>query len=78
MYSYQKSKVTYMWKITYVECLPVVFEGVHRVPNAIASQQKAGFFSSTCQKMRGGKYVTVKKQQRQNIQRFRADARKLI
>ena len=36
------------------------------------------FFSNTCQKMRGGKHVKVKKRRRQDILRFRADARKLI
>ena len=36
------------------------------------------FVSNTCQKMRGGKHVKVKKRQRQDILRFRADAQKLI
>ena len=36
------------------------------------------FFSNTCQKMRGVKHVKVKKRRRQDIMRFRANARKLI
>ena len=35
-------------------------------------------FSNTCQKMRGGKHVKVKKRRCQDILHFRADARKLI
>ena len=47
-------------------------------PNAIAAQRAARFLSNTCQKMRGGKHVKIKKRQRQDTLRFRADARKLI
>ena len=61
------------------ECCPVGGQrGVHRDPNAIAGQREARFFSNTCQKMRGGKQVKVKKRRRQDILRFCADARKLI
>ena len=56
----------------------VVNGGVHREPNAIATQRAAQIFSNTCQKMRGGKHVKVKKRRRQDILRFRADVRKLI
>ena len=44
----------------------------------MAVQHAARFFSNTCQKMRGGKHVKVKKWQRQDTLRFRADAQKLI
>ena len=68
-----------MWKIIFVECCPVGGQGgVHRDPNAIAAQRVAQFFSNTCQKMRGGKHVKVKKRRRQDILRFRAAARKLV
>ena len=68
-----------MWKIIFVECRLVGGHGgVHRDPNAIAVQRPARLFSDTCQKMRGGKHVKVKKRRRQDILRFRADARKLI
>ena len=68
-----------MWKMSFVECRPVGGQrGVHRDPKAIAAQRAAGFFWNTCQKMRGGKHVKVKKRRRQDILRFRADARKLI
>ena len=68
-----------MWKIIFVECRPVGGQrGVHRDPNAIAVQRVARFFSNTCQKMRGGKPVKVKKLQRQDILRFCASVRKLI
>ena len=43
---------------------------IRRDPNAIATQREARFFfffSSVCQKMRGGKVVKVKKLQQQNI-----------
>ena len=71
--------VTCMWKIIFVECRPVGGQrGVHRGPNAIAAQRVLRLFSNTCQKMRDGKHVKVKKWQRQDILRFRADARKLI
>ena len=46
--------------------------GVHMDTNAIAAQRAARFFSNTCQKMLGGKYVEVKKRQRQDTLRFRA------
>ena len=36
------------------------------------------FFTNTCQKMGDGQHVKVNKRQRQDILRFRADARKLI
>ena len=63
----------------FVECRPVGGQrGVHRNPNAIAAQRAARFFSNTCQKMRGGKHVKVKKQRCQDILCFRADAWKLI
>ena len=79
MYSQQRSKVTCMWKIIFVECRPVGGQrGVHRDPNAIAAQRTARLFSNTCQKMRGGKHVKIKKQRRQDILRIRSDARKLI
>ena len=80
MYSHQRSKVTCMWKIVFVECRPVGGQrgGVHRDPNAIAARHAARFFSKTFQKMRGGKHVKVKKWRHQNILRFRALARKLI
>ena len=52
--------------------------GVHRDPNAIAAQRATQFFWNTCQKMRGGKHVKVKKWRRQDILCFRANARKLI
>ena len=52
--------------------------GVHKGPNAIAAQRAARFFSNTCQRIPAGKHVKVKKRQRQDILRFRADARKLI
>ena len=68
-----------MWKIIFVECRLVGgHREVHRDPNAIAVQRPARLFSDTCQKMRGGKHVKVKKRRRQHILRFRADARKLI
>ena len=52
-----------MWKINFVECRPVGGQrGVHRDPNTIGAQHAAQFFSNTCQKMRGGKYVKVRKQ----------------
>ena len=36
-----------MWKITFVECRPVGGQrGVHRDPNAIASQRGAIFFKN--------------------------------
>ena len=64
MYSYQRSMVTCMWKIIFVECRPVGSQGgFQRDPNAIAAR----FFSNTCQKMRGGKHVKIKKRQRQDI-----------
>ena len=63
----------------FFECRPVGGQrGFHRDPNTIAAQRVARFFSNTCQKMRGGKHVKVKKRRRQNILRFCADARKLI
>ena len=68
-----------MWKMIFVECRPVSGQrGVHRDPYAIAAQREARVFSNTCQKMRGGKHVKVKKRRRQDILHFRADARKLI
>ena len=68
-----------MWKIIFVECRPVGGQrGVHRDPNAIAGQRVTRFFSNTCQKMRCGKHVKIKKQRRQDILCFLADARKLI
>ena len=68
-----------MWKIIFVEWRPVGGQRVvHRDPNAIAAQRVERFFSNTCQKMLGGKHVKVKKRRRQDILRFRADARKLI
>ena len=68
-----------MWKIIFVEFRPVGGKReVHRDPYAIAAQRAARFFSNTCQKMRGGKHVKFKKRRRQDILRFRADARKLI
>ena len=79
MYSHQRSKVMCMWKIIFVECCSVGGQrGVHRDPNAIAAQPAARFYSNTCQKMRGGKHVKVKKWRREDILRFRAHARKLI
>ena len=39
---------------------------------------RRNFFSNTCQKMWGGKHVKVKKWQRQDTMRFRAEAQKLI
>ena len=79
MYSHQRSKVTCMWKIIFVECRPVGGQrGVQSYPNAIAAQREARFVSNTCQKMWGGKHVKVKKRQHQDILRFRADSRKLI
>ena len=79
MYSHQWSKFTCMWKIIFVECRPVGGQrGVHRDPNPIFAQRAAWFFSNTCEKMRGGKHVKVKKRRRQDILRFRADAQKLI
>ena len=77
MYSHQRSKVTCRWKIIFVS-FRWWSTGVHRDPNAIAAQRAARFFSNTCQKMRGGKHVKVKKRQRQDILRFRTAARKLI
>ena len=60
MYSQQRSKVTCMWKIIFVECRPVGGQrGVHRDPNAIAALRAAQFFSNTCQKMWGGKHVKM-------------------
>ena len=60
-----------MWKIIFVVCRPVGGQrggGVHRDPYAIAAQRAARFFfSNTCQKMRGGKHVKVKKRRRQDI-----------
>ena len=50
--------------------LPLMVNGeIHKDPNAIATQREARFFffSSVCQKMRGGKVVKVKKWQQQNI-----------
>ena len=41
--------------------------GVHMDPYAIARQRAERFFSNTCQKMRGGKHVKVKKRQRRDI-----------
>ena len=65
MYSHQRSKVMVMWKINFVKCRPVGGQqGVHKDPSAIAAQP--GFFSNTCQKMRGGKHVKVKKRQHQD------------
>ena len=80
MYSHQRSKVTCMWKIIFVECRPVGGQrGSIGGPNAIAAQRMARFFSNTCQKMRGGKHVKVKKRRRQDILHFCcADAQKLI
>ena len=46
-------------------------QGVHRDPNVIAARHD--FFSNTCQQMRDGKHVKVKKRRRQDILRFRAD-----
>ena len=61
----------------FVERRPVGGQlGVHRDPNAIAVC--GAIFSNTCQKMRGGKHVKVKKGWRQDILRFRVDAQKLI
>ena len=74
MYSHQRSKVTCMWKIIFVQCRPVGGQrGVHRDPNEIAAQRSGQFFSNTCQKMRGGMYVIVKERWREDILRFRAD-----
>ena len=68
-----------MWKMIFVECRPIGGQqGIHRDPNAIATQRAAQFFSNTYQKMQGGKHVEVKKWRRQDILRFCADARKLI
>ena len=51
-----------MWKIIFVVCPPVGGQWeVPRDPNAIAAQRVARFVSTTCQKMRGGKHVKVKK-----------------
>ena len=61
MQSHQKSKVMCMWKIIFVEFHPVGGQGVHWDPNEIAVQRAARFFSNTCQMMRGGKHVKVKK-----------------
>ena len=58
-----------MWKIIFVKCRPIGGQrggGVHRDPNAIAVQRAARFFSNTCQMVRDGKYVKVKKRQRQD------------
>ena len=57
----------------------MVKDGPHRDPSAIAAQPLVWFFfSNTSQKMRGGKHVKIKKQQRQNILRFCAGKQKLI
>ena len=74
MYSHQRAKVTCMWKIIFVECRQV---GGQRGSLGTLAQLPI-FFPNTCQKMRGGKHVKVKKRRRQDILRFRADARKLI
>ena len=79
MYGHQRSKVTCLWKIIFVGCRPVGGQrGIYRDPYAIAAQRAARFVSNTCQKMRGGKDVKVKKRRRQDILGFRADPRKLI
>ena len=80
MYNHQRSKVTCKWKIIFWSSVVplVVIGGVHRDPNAIAAQRAARFFSNTCQKMRDGKHVKVKKRRRQDILSFRADTKKLI
>ena len=46
---------------------------LHRDHNAIAAKHTARFFPNTCQKMRGGKHVKVKKRQRQDILRVRTE-----
>ena len=75
MYSYQRAKVTCI-----LSCRPVGGQGgVHRDPNAITRQHTVSFFFQTHARRCGdGKHVKVKKRQRQDILRFRADARKLI
>ena len=51
MYSHQRSKVTCMWKIIFVECRPVGGQwGGHRDPNAIAAQLAAQFFQTHARK----------------------------
>ena len=54
-----------MWKIIFVEYHSVGGQrggSIHRNPNAFIAQRAARFlFSNTCQKMRGGKHVKVKK-----------------
>ena len=64
--------------IIFVECRPVGGQrGVHRDPNAIAAQRAVRFFQTHAIRW-GGKHVKVKKRRRQDIVRFRNDARKLI
>ena len=58
--------------------VPLVVNGGPLLLGKLGLQRAARFFSNTCQKMRGGKHAKVKKRQRQDTQRFRADARKLI
>ena len=63
----QRSRVS--GKLFLSSALPLVVNGGHRDPNAIAAQRKARLLSNTCQKMQGGKHVKVKKQQRQDIRK---------
>ena len=80
MYSHQRSNVTCMWKIVFVDCRPVGGQGgsIGTLTQLPRNARRDFFFSNTCQKMRGGKHVKVKKRWRQDILCFRADARKLI
>ena len=81
MYSHQRSKVTWMWKIVFVECCPFGDQwGVNSDPNnTIAAQRAAQFFLfKHVPEDAGSKHVKVKKWQRQDILHFCADERKLI
>ena len=63
----------------FVECRPVGGQrGVHSLTQFPLNAQRDDVFANTCQKIRGGKHVKVKKRRRQDIMRFLADARTLI
>ena len=80
MYSHQRSKVTCMWKIIFVECHPVggLREGSIGTLTQLSRNAGRDFFFKHMPEDAGGKHVKVKKRGRQDILRFRADARKLI
>ena len=70
MYSHQSKGQMSCGKLILLNVVPLVVNGgIHNLTQ---------FPRNTCQKMRDDKHVKVKKQQRQAILRFQADARKIV